>query len=898
MAEQRHSYLFSTPTTTTFSPSPILCRRGPWGGGGDDDGDNGTPSCTKVTTKRRVTRRLSSNKSASYYSSAITMPLFLVFLVMIELSLATPAFGMAQQHFRRTPDNQTATVGDMVTLACSVINKSGVLQWTRDGFGLGTERNLVGYERYRMQGSEEEGDYTLVIDEVTLEDDAIFQCQVGPGPPDSGVRELRSADAKLTIDVPTGSPQILQGDFLQTTEDREIQLECISRAGKPPAEITWIDGSGQEIKTGVEPIKEPLDDGKRFNSRSILKFQPKKEHHNKTFTCQAHNRPAKEVMSVSIRLEVKYAPKVTVKIQSPKTFEHDTVRVSCKADANPPDMIFRWFRNDQVIAGDHGTLLVLHNVSRKLDDSIIKCEVQNSVGKSEESETLEVFYGPVFRKRPQNMEGDLGSTITLNCDVDGNPAPEIVWFHEPTRNAVSTSPNHTVTVTEDTQGKYVCQAVVQGFPQISAIATVSLKGPPRIESHRVQYGTMGDTIRLECLARSIPKPDRITWTHLGREIDNNDSDYSILEDPTPFGVRSILVIRSSQEKDFGRIYNCSVTNPYGTHMMEIYLFKQKGAQLMWILTFVIGGVVLIVAVTMITLLCQRKAVKPDLMEIDRVEKQTKQSDSSNDSDLKVEIRTASSLSNIPEHDSEHWDEGSDALKNESIYRYSDYIDPVFPPKHDGHNNNGYVPYVDYARDYNPNHTRTYNTINHPPPHMPNNHIVTSPQHQYLNNVDPRYSATYGNPYLRTSNSSLPPPHSGGQSPNSHPLAQFSHTAMHNNHSSNNLLNNHVGVSHHLMNNHHGSNHLITPTTSAAAAGQPPYTTTTAINNVTLANGSTSPHTHNNPLSNSTNPYGMRNGGVSHHPSAAASSRGSSTPSPQYIVPAQSQLKPGTLATHV
>ena len=66
-----------------------------------------------------------------------------------------------------------------------------------------------------------------------------------------------------------------------------------------------------------------------------------------------------------------------------------------------------------------------------------------------------------------------------------------------------------------------------------------------------------------------------------------------------------------------------------------------------------------------------------------MEKETKQSDrlSNNDSDLKVEIRTASSLSNMPEHDSEHWDdEGSEALKNESLYRYSDYIDPVFPPK--------------------------------------------------------------------------------------------------------------------------------------------------------------------------------------------------------------------------
>ena len=32
-----------------------------------------------------------------------------------------------------------------------------------------------------MSGSDEEGDYTLDIDSVTLEDDAKFQCQVGQG---------------------------------------------------------------------------------------------------------------------------------------------------------------------------------------------------------------------------------------------------------------------------------------------------------------------------------------------------------------------------------------------------------------------------------------------------------------------------------------------------------------------------------------------------------------------------------------------------------------------------------------------------------------------------------------------------------------------------------------------
>ncbi|ODM98984.1 Irregular chiasm C-roughest protein [Orchesella cincta] len=514
-------------------------------------------------------------------------------------------------------------------------------------------------------------------------------------------------------------------------------------------QITWIDGNGHEVKTGVESIKEPLDDGKRFNTRSILRFRPTKEHHNKTFTCQAHNRPSKEVMSTHIRLEVKYAPKVSVKIQSTQIREFDNVRISCRAEANPPEISYRWFLNDQVLAGDHGPVLLLPNVTRKYHDAIIKCEVQNAVGRSQEN-------GPVFRNRPRDVQADLGASVTLSCDVDGNPPPIIVWIYQKTRAVVQDRANYTTTLTQDTQGKYICQAHVQGFPTISAEATIHLKGPPSIKSQRAQFGVEGDTVRLECLAESIPLPDKVTWTHLGREIDSHDSDYSVLEDNLPNGKRSVLVIRSSQEKDFGP-YNCTVTNTYGSHIMEIYLMKQKSGQLVIILTCVIGGVVIIVALTMITLLCQKKTKKPVckllkclIMEVDGVEKQTKQSDrSSNDSDLKVEIRTASSLSNIPEHDSEHWDEGSDAMKNESIYRYSDYIDPVFPPKHDGHNNNGYVPYVDYTRDYNPPHTRNsiYNgqagALQSPP--------------QYLNNVDPRYSATYGNPYLRTSNTSLPPP---------------------------------------------------------------------------------------------------------------------------------------------
>ena len=61
------------------------------------------------------------------------------------------------QRFVREPLDQITTIGEHVTLPCRVSNKLGTLQWTRDDFGLGTDRNLTGYKRYKMTGSDDEG---------------------------------------------------------------------------------------------------------------------------------------------------------------------------------------------------------------------------------------------------------------------------------------------------------------------------------------------------------------------------------------------------------------------------------------------------------------------------------------------------------------------------------------------------------------------------------------------------------------------------------------------------------------------------------------------------------------------------------------------------------------------
>lgn len=88
----------------------------------------------------------------------------------------------ANQQFAIEPEDVSAAIGSRVMLPCRVIGKQGVLQWTKDDFGLGTHRNLTAFDRYSMVGSEEDGDHNLQIESVQMEDDAKYQCQVSPGP--------------------------------------------------------------------------------------------------------------------------------------------------------------------------------------------------------------------------------------------------------------------------------------------------------------------------------------------------------------------------------------------------------------------------------------------------------------------------------------------------------------------------------------------------------------------------------------------------------------------------------------------------------------------------------------------------------------------------------------------
>lgn len=39
--------------------------------------------------------------------------------------------------------------------------------------------------------------------------------------------------------------------------------------------------------------------------------------------------------------------------------------------------------------------------------------------------------GPMFKTFPKSVEADIDTSVSLQCDVDGNPIPDISWYHEP-----------------------------------------------------------------------------------------------------------------------------------------------------------------------------------------------------------------------------------------------------------------------------------------------------------------------------------------------------------------------------------------------------------------------------------------------------------------------------------
>ncbi|XP_022256860.1 irregular chiasm C-roughest protein-like [Limulus polyphemus] len=266
-------------------------------------------------------------------------------------------------------------------------------------------------------------------------------------------------------------------------------------------------------------------------------------------------------------------------------------------------------------------------------------------------------------------------------------------------------------------------------------------GPPTIKAKSVQYGELGQKVEVECSIYSVPSPAKITWTKNTQVVEvDNTHGYEIVTQPLTDGVRNLLIIHNAEKGDFGT-YNCSVWNDFGHDSMLILLKRQEHIPTLIVIAGVIGGVFLVVSVTIVVILCLRKKSLSKGKEFGS-EKQGRPTDtvSSRESDIEIEIRTNSSL---PNDNDQSWDDTSDKTRKEihDYYNYTkDYSGSSLPSSMKSQSSNGYGPYIDYRREFSKRHPG-----------------ISSRPSYYLGDTSfhgNRHQADYSNSYIESSHPDL------------------------------------------------------------------------------------------------------------------------------------------------
>ncbi|XP_036070079.1 B-cell receptor CD22-like [Oryzias melastigma] len=169
-----------------------------------------------------------------------------------------------------------------------------------------------------------------------------------------------------------------------------------------------------------------------------------------TYSCSYEGQRSSEV----------YAPKsVSVSMNLTEILEDSSVTLTCSSDANPA-VKYTWFKDNQGLLSG-GPYLILLSVHRS-DSGKYHCVAENELGKTaSEYVSINVEYPPKTSNVSVNVSGKIleGSSVTLTCSSDANPAANYTWFKKDEDSPKASGPNWTISdFRAELSGVYYCEA--------------------------------------------------------------------------------------------------------------------------------------------------------------------------------------------------------------------------------------------------------------------------------------------------------------------------------------------------------------------------------------------------------------------------------------------------------
>ncbi|XP_073965682.1 nephrin adhesion molecule sticks and stones isoform X2 [Choristoneura fumiferana] len=476
-------------------------------------------------------------------------------LVAVLCVVSCAAF--QQQYFRVVPRSLRVRVGEEAVLECSVANLAGQVQWAKDGFALGFSSVIPGYPRYTMFGDRRYGVYNLRIVNSTLEDEAEYQCQVGP----AQMHKVIRANASLAVIAPPTAVEITNhppNSKLEVKEGEPVVLECQAKNAKPAARIVWYRGNVElkEDKVSKEEIRDVESQNgnpkaTRYTTISRVHFNATADDDYADFTCEVRHEALHRdsPFRSTVQLSVQYppgAPYIEGYAEGETVRRGQRLELVCRSrGGNPPAQLI-WYKNGEQVQMAYRTSgrMSENLLSFKADASDNKarytCEAKNvMISNTLKAEIdLTVLFAPAHVTISGPSEARVGDPVPLTCSTaPSNPAADIKWLvlgkhHREISNRTVISPeggwvttsNITVTVEPNRRSiVVVCHGInAQLTENVVATHTINVLYPPSapmitgyIPGTTLSAGTVQ---KLSCISSGGNPLATLTWFKNDKKI--------------------------------------------------------------------------------------------------------------------------------------------------------------------------------------------------------------------------------------------------------------------------------------------------------------------------------------------------------------------------------------------
>uniref|UniRef100_A0A3Q3F3S4 Ig-like domain-containing protein n=1 Tax=Labrus bergylta TaxID=56723 RepID=A0A3Q3F3S4_9LABR len=156
-------------------------------------------------------------------------------------------------------------------------------------------------------------------------------------------------------------------------------------------------------------------------------------------------------------------PSPSVLSPSAEIVENSTVTLTCSSDANPAAN-YTWYKkngNPDFQPLSKGPELVFSSVQSS-DSGEFYCAAENDLGRrTSEHFISDVKYAPKLPSVSVSPSAEIveGSSVTLTCSSDANPAPEYTWFKENNNQPLSREAQLVFSsIKSSDSGEYLCKA--------------------------------------------------------------------------------------------------------------------------------------------------------------------------------------------------------------------------------------------------------------------------------------------------------------------------------------------------------------------------------------------------------------------------------------------------------